>query len=279
MKNNIHPEITDINWNEVWNQALNKIPKKDAEKRWNKIAPHFDKWMKTDDYPQELTQKIHKEPSDTILDLGCGNGSITLELAKKVKQVTAVDLSIEMLNLITKKALKENITNINYLQSTIEDLNIEQVDKHDIVIASRSLNGIYNLQNELKKIDSIARKYVYITLWSATADQFDEKVAEHMSYPYRQHPDYIYAVNMLYQLGIYANVEILENQTPPIYCNMDDAIERYLWKTTWNIDEIQKTDKNKLENFLKKNLIQKDDGTLIHPNTKPRWVLIWWKKT
>jgi len=43
--------------------------------------------MKTDNYPQEFAVRIRKEPSYSILDLGCGNGSITLKLAKKDKQI------------------------------------------------------------------------------------------------------------------------------------------------------------------------------------------------
>jgi ubiquinone/menaquinone biosynthesis C-methylase UbiE len=277
-ENDTMPEIEDIDWNSMWNKALNKMPKKDAEKMWNKIAPKFDQWMKTDNYPQELAARIHKEPTFTVLDLGCGNGSITLELAQKVKKITAVDMSHEMLSLVNKKALDENISNINYLQSTIEDLEIESIGQHDVVVSSRSLGGVHDLKKELKKIDELARKYVYITLWSATANQFDKEVAEFMDIEYHQHPDYIYALNMLYQMGIYANVEMLENQTPPVYCNLEDAMERCLWKIGWNADEIKKEDKIKLEKFLRKNLNEKDNETLNHPTNNPRWVLLWWKK-
>ena len=272
------PAIEDIDWNRMWNEALNKMPKKDAEKMWNKIAHKFNQWMKTDNYPQEFAAKIHKEPDYTVLDLGCGNGSISIELAKKVKKVTAVDMSHEMLSIVNKKASDENITNINYLQSTIEDLEIESIDQHDVVISSRSLGGVQDLKIELKKIDNLARKYVYITLWSATANQFDKEVAEFMDIEYHQHPDYIYALNMLYQMGIYANVEMLENQTPPVYCNLEDAMERCLWKIGWNANEIKKDDKIKLERFLKQNLIKKDNETLNHTSNNPRWVLLWWKK-
>jgi|GEM_PF-2973806 hypothetical protein len=36
MKNSILPQIEDINWDELWNNALNKIPEKDAIKMWDK---------------------------------------------------------------------------------------------------------------------------------------------------------------------------------------------------------------------------------------------------
>lgn len=73
-------------------------------------------------------------------------------------------------------------------------------------------------------------------------------------------------------------MEILENQTPPIYCNIEDAITRCLWKSGWKIGEIIKEDKIKLKNFLRKNLIKKDNKTITNPHNKPRWALLWWEK-
>jgi hypothetical protein len=110
------------------------------------------------------------------------------------------------------------------------------------------------------------------------SDQFDKEVAEYMEVEYHQHPNFIYALNMLYQIDIYANVEMFKNQTPPVYNNIEDAMTRYLWKNGWNVNEIKKEDKIKLENFLRKNLIKKDNETLKHPTTNPRWVLLWRKK-
>lgn len=87
----------------MWNKALQDMPSKNDKKRWDKIASKFNEWMKTDDYPQNFADKVHKEPNYTVLDLGCGNGSITLKVAKEVEHVTAVDMSEEMLKLVEKR--------------------------------------------------------------------------------------------------------------------------------------------------------------------------------
>jgi ubiquinone/menaquinone biosynthesis C-methylase UbiE len=254
------------------------MPRKNRKKMWNKIALKFDKWMKTDDYPQKLTAMVHKEPYYTILDLGCGNGSITLEVAKHVKEVTAVDISEEMLNLVMKGARDKGLNNIKYVQSTVEALKSDQIGKYDVVIASRSLGGIYNLQKELKKIDKLAKKYVYITIWGANARQFEKELCQVMGTEYHQHPDYIYVCNMLYQLGIYANVKMLDLESRPVYSNLEDVMERCMWKLGWITDEIKETEKKKLEKFLKKTAAKNEDGTLHYPSNKPDWVLLWWKK-
>lgn len=165
-----------------------------------------------------------------------------------------------------KNAEKEGISNISYVQSTVEDLEPD-IGQHDVVIASRSLGNIYNLKDELKKIDSIARKYVYMTIWGANGRRFERELCDKMGVEYHQHPDYIYVCNMLYQMGIYANVEMLDCESRPVYSDLEDAMDRCKWKLGWNLKEIKSEDLEKLENFLKENAVQKRMEHLIIPQT------------
>jgi len=65
-----------------------------------------------DDYPLELVSKIQLGEDDTVFDIGCGNGTITIPLAKKAKSVTALDSSMNMLEILQKKAAVEKLSNI-----------------------------------------------------------------------------------------------------------------------------------------------------------------------
>lgn len=270
--------IDDINWNHIWKEALQKMPRKDEKSRWDKIAPKFNEWMKTDEYPLNFASKVHKEPDYTVLDLGCGNGSITLEVAKHVKQVTAVDMSSEMLRLVEKNAAERGISNIKYVQSSVEDLDPDEIGQHDVVIASRSLGGIYDLKKELKKVDSIAKKYVYMTHWSATSHQFERSICQIAGIPHKPHPDYMYVFNMLYQMGIYANAEPIECKSRHVYQDLDDALERQMWKLGWSEKNIEKEKITKIKEFLKDNLVKTESGTLEYSTDDPTWMLLWWKK-
>lgn len=66
------------------------------------LASIYDILMDDVDYEQwaeYLHQQLQKNgcPGNTLLDLGCGTGNITIPLAQKGYQITAVDLSAEML--------------------------------------------------------------------------------------------------------------------------------------------------------------------------------------
>ena len=97
--------------------------------------------------------------NDTVLDIGCGEGTITRKIAKKAKSVTGIDKSELMLEELNKKAKEENIKNIRTIRKDINDLSVEGLRNYDIVLASRCLNGILNIKNTLLTLNEIANNY------------------------------------------------------------------------------------------------------------------------
>ncbi|MCE5213173.1 MAG: class I SAM-dependent methyltransferase [Methanobacterium sp.] len=262
-------------WNSLWKEAIYKLPKKSSLKSWNKIAPKFDKWMKKDDYPQELVSKIKIENRDTILDIGCGNGVITIPLAKIAKSVTALDSSAKMLDILKEKALSENISNINIINKNLEDISTHEIGIHDIVVASRSLNGIADIKPELEKINEIARKYVYMTLWGVNNREFESEIAKILKRKIYQHPDYHIVLNILQEIGIQADVEPLQSNTRNYYSNMEDALDRIQWR----VGDLNEDEKILVKNHLYEVLNKNPDGSLSYSTNDSKWILIWWKKS
>jgi len=54
-----------------------------------------------DDYISKMLDRIEVEPNSTVLDIGCGPGTLTIPLAKKVGSVTGLDISAEMLKRVS----------------------------------------------------------------------------------------------------------------------------------------------------------------------------------
>ena len=93
----------EVKWAEFWQESLKQ--KEDKNKDWDKAAPHFHKKAKKDDYHDLLFSKLILDENDSLLDLGCGEGSITIPLAKQVRKVCGVDSSTKMLELLNKSIL------------------------------------------------------------------------------------------------------------------------------------------------------------------------------
>ncbi len=81
---------------------------------WAKNAPEFDKHIHPD--IEALVKRIGDDIGrvDRVLDMAAGTGIVSLELAKRVKQVDALDLEPEMISVARKKAVESGIANISF---------------------------------------------------------------------------------------------------------------------------------------------------------------------
>jgi ubiquinone/menaquinone biosynthesis C-methylase UbiE len=98
---------------------------------------------------------------NNCLEIGCGTGKNTEWLLTKAKNITAVDLSTEML---AKAKEKINSGKVNFIQADIlQDWNFTD-KKYELVSFSLVLEHIENLEPVFNKISKIiaAGGYVYI---------------------------------------------------------------------------------------------------------------------
>ncbi|MFB3888996.1 MAG: class I SAM-dependent methyltransferase [Candidatus Bathyarchaeia archaeon] len=67
--------------------------------------------------PSELVEMLEIAATDAVVDFGCGHGFYTAELAKRAREVVAVDISPAMLQKARNKATKAGVRNARFLQS------------------------------------------------------------------------------------------------------------------------------------------------------------------
>ncbi|MBA3011584.1 MAG: class I SAM-dependent methyltransferase [Proteobacteria bacterium] len=79
------------------------------------------------------------QKGDTIVDLGCGPGYFSLDMAKmtgRTGKVIAVDLQQEMLAKVGKKAAKENLSDRIHLHNCTQDrIGLNQGTQADFILA------------------------------------------------------------------------------------------------------------------------------------------------
>jgi ArsR family transcriptional regulator len=78
-------------------------------------------------------------PRVRYADLGVGDGMLTMMIAEVARQVTAVDLSTEMLGALLARARAKGLDNIETVEGDIEDLPLPDAS-HDVVVLSQALH-------------------------------------------------------------------------------------------------------------------------------------------
>lgn len=112
--------------------------------------------------PEELLKMIPIKETDSILDLGAGTGYLTIPSSKLVNGIVyALDIDQNMLDIINSKAAKENITNINLVNSDINSIPIPN-NSVDIILASLVLHELQPLANTLSKLTPLIKTGGYI---------------------------------------------------------------------------------------------------------------------
>lgn len=261
----------EIDWAYFWEKKVEA--KDDIKKDWDKEASRFGKYAVCGGYNNELLSKLKLDKEDTVLDLGCGEGSITIPLSKQVKSVIGVDLSENMLELLNKNAQKENINNIKTMKGDLSKITINDVGAHDIVIASRSINRVLNIQELIANLNEIANKYVFITIYGANNWKIEKEFYESIDKEYPEFPTHRYLFNALLDMGISPNVENLTLTNHREYENLDDFFKR----RNWNLNDLTDSEKEEAIEFVKNSLEINENGNLFNKEDIVDWVLIWWK--
>ena len=98
---------------------------------------------------------------DNCLEIGCGTGKNTEYLITKAKQVTAVDLSNEML---AKAKQKINAENVQFIQTDIKNDWTFVTKQYDLVTFSLVLEHIENLNDIFRKVSNVmsSNGFVYV---------------------------------------------------------------------------------------------------------------------
>ena len=261
----------DVDWAAFWAEKLSTKVDKD----WDKAAPGFFKRTRKEDYNDALFSKLILDKEDTVLDIGCGEGSITIPLAKRVKKVIGLDSSPKMLEYLEKRAAENSITNIETVLKPIEEIKYDEIGDVDVVVASRSLNGIVPIEETLAELNRIANKYVFITIFGPENKKIEKDFDKELGIKTEDFPDYNYFFNILFNMGIYANVERFDLNNYREYESIEEAVDNGKFRLDLYSDE----EKEKLKEYLER-ILTKDEETGKYYNVKDKadWIMVWWKK-
>ena len=125
---------------------------------YNVFAKYYDEltanidYKKRSEYFNSIINKYKKTDGAVLLDLACGTGSISVEMAKLGYDVIGIDNSVEMLCIASQKNYENNLA----IQFICQDMrNIDLYSSVDITICAL---GSINHLNSLKDVKSVFKK-------------------------------------------------------------------------------------------------------------------------
>jgi SAM-dependent methyltransferase len=99
--------------------------------------------------------KVLKIPKDAlILDLACGAGRHSIELARRGYRVVGIDFKKDYINYCKEKAKKLSLDNVKFMQGDMRRLNFK--NKFDFVISIYTSFGYFSDEENLKVLKRIA---------------------------------------------------------------------------------------------------------------------------
>ncbi|OPY72661.1 MAG: Mg-protoporphyrin IX methyl transferase [Syntrophorhabdus sp. PtaU1.Bin058] len=246
----------------------------DRREFWDGRAQEFSEHAASTGYPEQFIGVMMPRRTWTVLDMGCGGGTIAVPLARKVRSITAVDFSKRMIDIVDRRCHTGGITNVKTIQGSWEDdWNSLGIGVYDVAIASRSLIGD-DVKGSIAKLDRAARKAVYITTIVGSGP-FDKELYESTGRTLNMGKDYIYYYAALYEMGIMANVAFI----PEHYRNQWDSHEEALEDQRWMFRGMMTgEEEDKVRAYLKRRLVQVLGRWRLPYSRQCRWAVMWWTK-
>lgn len=219
-------------------------------------------------YVNDFISRMNLAGDEVVLDIGCGPGTLAIPLAKKVKEVIAIDFSAQMLEELKAYALREGITNIKTYHIGWED-DWSHLPQSDIVVASRSME-VPDIEAALIKMSTFARKACYLT-YKVGGSFVDMNILDTIGKKVKTKPDYWYIPIILYTHGYLPRIDYIETGRGSVRSGTEDEFVESL---IWSVHELTEEQKGKARQYYR--------DVIVAQNRPPRsvnWAFISWETT
>jgi ubiquinone/menaquinone biosynthesis C-methylase UbiE len=123
------------------------------------MAEHYSKQPIADEAAYQKKLQVTREyfrPDMEVLEFGCGTGSTAITHAPHVKYIQAIDISSKMIEIAQGKADAENIENVTFERSTIEDFSVPD-QTFDAVLGLSILHLLDNKEKVIARVHKMLK--------------------------------------------------------------------------------------------------------------------------
>ena len=195
--------------------------RKDAQEFWNKRAPSFNKRIRrktADEHRQRLMEHLARKAAldrnSAVLDIGCGPGAQSLEMAPLVGRVEGFDLAPNMIDLAKANAVEDNCPNASFRVLDWQAADIDNLGwrgQFKLVLASRTpaVNNRTTLEKMMAASCHACCMITHVEMRHSVRDQLKE-LLQWDEQKARMARSFFCAFNMLFLMGYYPEVEYFD---------------------------------------------------------------------
>ena len=194
---------------------------------WDKRAKRFAAAMAGTAERDPLLARLRRAtgPRSTLLDVGAGPGRFALALAPRVERVVAVDSSAVMVEIVARRARRLRLTNVEGVVGAWPDVDVAPAS---VSVCSYVLPLIADAKRFIRRLDACTIEQAFVYTNAASLDFLTDPLWRHFhGKPRRLGPTYLDLVDVLAELGIPAEVEVVELPTRPHHKNINAAVKAY----------------------------------------------------
>jgi SAM-dependent methyltransferase len=238
-------------------------------------ARWYSEGLRHSDYAEKVFDVIRPRilGCSTLLDVGAGCGALCIPLSEELDHVVALDSSAPMLDELRREARARGMSNIEAKQGSWDELH-EELGLFDVVLVANVPGVLDDSNKSMARLERHARRVVFLVLGTpGNMDKFyfRELWPRIFGHDHPSKRDYFDAYGVLYRMGIYAGVEIVNYNFDQPFEDMDEAIA--FWKDHMRLDGSEHD--SVLREFLSERL--EPSGGLLWARVPKQSAVIWWR--
>ena len=238
--------LMSTDWNAERMRLQEERRQPDSPAWWDARAKHF-RPQETSPYARDFLALAAVRPGERVLDMGCGSGTLAIPLALAGHDVIAADFSQRMLDELQRAAHEAKVpaqtlvrgssqsapASSHSLPGTValrrlawdDDWAAAGLEEKcvDVAVASRSL-ATHDMRAALLKLEGAARRRCCVTLACNAGPRYDAAVLDAVGVSVGESVDYLYAFNILAQMGRAPEVRYLDSYRKDTFDTLEEGV-------------------------------------------------------